>query len=176
MDRFGTGLRSNLKLLYESYGGLRSLLRSEYVYLAAVVTALCWRWIAAGEWVPFAQAALPTLAGFSIAAYAVFFAVLDDRARLALRAPAAELGNRSPILILASAVSHTVVVQIVALLVSLVFKSKPFPIMDGWERYAEVVNGIFSFVGGFMTIYGVILVLASVLSIFRILEIGSRVK
>lgn len=176
MDKSGTGLRSSLKLLYSSYGGWRALVRSEYVYVAAVVTGLCWRWILSGEWVVFAQAALPTLAGFSIAAYAVFFAVLDEKARLALKAPASALGGRSPILILASAVSHTVVVQLAALLFSLVFKSRPFPMLPGWEQAADVTNVLAAFFGAFLTVYGVTLVLASVLSIFRILEIGTKVK
>ncbi|MBR0555471.1 hypothetical protein J5J10_07235 [Ciceribacter sp. L1K23] len=117
---------------------------------------------------------MPTLAGFSIAAYALYFAVLGEGARKALSVPSPELGNRSPLLVLASTVSHAVIVQISALLISVVFRSKPFNVIKGMEREAEVFNIVVSSFGHFMFVYGIVLVLASVLSVFKVLEIQSK--
>src|SRR5690606_27272094 len=115
-------------------------------------------------WPETAKAILPQLAGFSVAAYALFFAVLDERTRNALRAPSDKLGGRSPLLILASSISHAVIVQILAVLVALVYVSKPFPACSSLP--SESANIAFGTIGLFMLIYGVVLVLAAVLSIF----------
>jgi hypothetical protein len=170
----GTGLRESLNLLYRNYGGWRSLITSEYFWLSVVLSGACWRIGVDEKWADLAKSILPTLAGFSIAAYAIFFAVLDERARNALRAPAPELGNRSPLLILASSISHAVFIQICALLLAVVFPAKPFPFVLCFGEWNKAVNLIVSFSGLFLTVYGVVLVLAAVLSIFRIFEIRTR--
>jgi hypothetical protein len=114
------------------------------------------------------------LAGFSVAAYALFFAILDEHARDLLRAPAPTLGNRSPLLILASSVSHAVLVQILAVFVSLIYQAKPFPYCAEFESFGHAVNAAVSCAGLFLFVYGILLVVASVLSIFRVLEISTR--
>lgn len=174
MDDGSTGLRESVVILYRNYGGYRSLFRSEYFWLAFFLTALSWRLIVNEQWAETARSVLPTLAGFSIAAYAIFFAVLDERARNALRAPAPELGNRSPLLILASSISHAVLVQIFALVLAIVFPAKPFPYVECLAQPSRALNLAVSAIGVFSTLYGVVLILAAVLSIFRILEIRTR--
>lgn len=175
MDESKTGLRESLSLLYKNYGGWRSLFRSEYFWVAVVLTGLSWRFGVDERWTDTAKAVLPTLAGFSIAAYAIFFAVMDERMRGALQKPAPELKNRSPLLILASSISHAVLIQIVALLFSVVFPAKPFNTVADLVCVAKILNLAFSFAGLFCTLYGIILVLAAVLSIFRVLEIRTRI-
>ncbi len=174
MNNGHTGLRQSLGILYRSYGGFKSLAVSEYFWLAVILTALSWRIGVNEEWTDIARSVLPTLAGFSIAAYALFFAVLDERAREALRAPSAELDNRSPLLILASSISHAVFVQVTALIIAIVFPTKPFPVLNCFIDAASWANYVVSFLGLFLMVYGVVLILAAVLSIFRILEIRSR--
>jgi hypothetical protein len=139
------------------------------------LSAICWRYATSDAWAELAKSVLPTLAGFSIAAYAVFFAVLDERTRDALRAPSDKLGGRSPLLILASAVSHGVVVQIFAMLIAIVYLSKPIPYSLYYSKHIEISNTIFSAFGLFWTVYGISLVVASVLSIYRVLDIRARI-
>jgi len=112
---------------------------------------------------------LPQLAGFSVAAYALIFAVLNERTRNALRAPSPKLGGRSPLLILASSISHAVIIQIISVVSALIYSSKPFPSVD--PTLSEVVNMTAGAVGMFLLAYGIVLVIAAVLSIFKILEI-----
>jgi hypothetical protein len=169
-----TGFLTNISALYKNYGGLQSLVRSAYFWISLIVSGLCWRFIPNEAWPDLAKDILPQLAGFSVAAYALFFAVLDERSRKALREPAEQLGGRSPLLILASSISHAVIVQIVAVLVALTYSSKPFPTCD--VTLANSVNMTFGAIGLFLLIYGVTLVLAAVLSIFKILEIEARAK
>lgn len=175
MTRPATGLISNLRILYQSYGGVAGLLKSEYFYVALFFTGLCWRLATNDAWADLAKSVLPTLSGFSIAAYAIFFAVLDESTRGALRAPSPDLGDRSPLLVIASAISHAVVVQIAGLMLAIVFSAKPLPTLSCMSDFYIATNAAFSAVGLFVTIYGIILILASILSIFRILEIRSRI-
>lgn len=172
MSSLGTSLLENLRAMYRSYGGPKSVLRSAYLWIALVLSAVSWRRIADESWSSAAQAILPNLAGFSIAAFAILFAILDARARRALRAPAEKLGGRSPLLVLASSVTHSVVVQIFALLFAFSFVAKPFPTVPGYECAAVVVTLAFSAVGLLIFLYAVVLVLATVLTIFKILEIA----
>lgn len=175
MAKTATGLISNLRILYQSYGGMRGLIRSEYFYVALFFTAVCWRLATNDAWADLAKSVLPTLSGFSIAAYAIFFAVLDESTRGALRAPSPALGDRSPLLIIASAISHAVVVQITGLLLAIAFIAKPLPTLSCMAEIARLANAIYSATGLFLTMYGIVLILASILSIFRILEIRSRI-
>lgn len=174
MAKSKTGLLRTLRILYASYGGVHSLVRSEYFYVSVVLSLLCWRLRVNGSWSDLARSILPTLSGFSIAAYAIFFAVLDERTRDALRAPAEALENRSPLLILASSISHAVVVQLAGLVLAIVFLAKPFPAVAGFSAWSVTVNVTYSALGLLVTLYGIVLVMASILSIFRILEIRSR--
>jgi len=169
-----TGLFSTLGILYKSYGGFRGLFSSEYFYISLIITCVCWRLTLGDDWSNLAKDVLPTLSGFSIAAYAIFFSVLDEGSRDALRAPASELGDRSPLLMIASGISHAVVVQIIGLMLAIIFSAKPLPVIPCMERFSKTTNIFYSSVGLFVTIYGIILILASVFSIFRILEIRSR--
>lgn len=169
-----TGFLPNISALYKNYGGLQSLVQSAYFWISVAVSGLCWRFVPDEAWSDLAKDILPQLAGFSVAAYALFFAVLDERSRKALREPAEQLGGRSPLLILASSISHAVIVQIIAVLFALIYSSKPFPTCEA--TFAATANNVFGAVGLFLLIYGVTLVLAAVLSIFKILEIEARAK
>lgn len=167
----GTGFLENLKLVYHSYGGWRSCVRSGYTWLAILVTALTWPRALDGKWADTSLQVLPTLAGFSIAAYAVYFSVLSEKDREALMLPEPTLDYRSPFLILVSGISHAVFMQICGILTAMIFAAKPFPTPVGFSELAKVVNIGISLVGMFLSSYGIILIVASVFSIFRILHI-----
>lgn len=173
MSSYGTSLGENLKALYRSHGGPKTLVKSAYFWIAGAISILTWRRATDETWATIAQSILPTLAGFSIASFAILFAILDTRARQALRAPAAQLNNRSPLLVLASSVTHAVLVQVTTLLYSIVFASKPFPVLEGYGGVATVLTLIASAFGLLLLLYAVILVIATALTVFKILEIAS---
>jgi hypothetical protein len=138
------------------------------------LTALCWPSVISESWKNAAMGSLPTLAGFSIAAYAILFAVLDERSRRALASPEPDLENRSPLLVIVGIVTHAVITQIVTLLYAFCFDQKPLPMLFSTID-SKVVNMLFSAVGLFLFIYSVTLILASILTLFRVLEIRTRV-
>ncbi|CUX14815.1 hypothetical protein O9X90_14845 [Agrobacterium leguminum] len=170
-DHSGTGFFENLKLVYHSYGGWRSFVSSAYTWIAIVVTTLTWPKAVDGKWVETTLQVLPTLAGFSIAAYAVYFSVLSERDREALLEPEPTMGDRSPFLVLVSGISHAVFVQICGILAAIIFAAKPFPTPAGFAEFAKGVNIALSLAGMFLSSYGIILIIAAVFSIFKVLHI-----
>jgi len=169
-----TGMIASLRLVYSSHGGLRSIFRSGYFWFSGAMTTLCWPSIKSETWANAALSSLPTLAGFSIAAYAILFAVLDERSRRALSAPEPDLDNRSPLLIIVGVVTHAVVTQVLTLLYAFTFEQKPLPPSIAIIA-PETANHFFSALGLFLFVYSVILILASILTLFRVLEIRTRV-
>lgn len=182
MAKLGTGLSANLSILYRVYGGLASVVRSGYFLVSVVLTAISWKLTLTMEWIDLSQSILPTLSGFSIAAYALFFAVLDKEDQKKLFSPLPELGNRAPLMILAASITHAVIVQLFSILYSVVFMSFPLlaaPLIvsgraEAWERPFEFIGLFLSSVGSLAFFYSVCLIAACVLSIFRLLEIKSR--
>lgn len=171
-----TGLFENIKLLYDHYGGYKSLISSGYCWISVIITLFAWPLIASEQWIKdIAFPILPALAGFSIAAYAIYFAVLGEGARKALAKPSPELGGRSPLLVLLSSITHAVIIQVSTLLMAIIFLAKPLPTLKGYEQAADWINLAVSALGLFMTIYAIILVIGAVLSIFKISEIQTRI-
>lgn len=173
MNDFQSGMLESMGLVYASHGGIRALLVSGYFWLSVILTMLCWQSFSSEDWIPIALAALPTFAGFSVAAYAILFAVLDEKARNALAAPEPSLGGRSPLLVIVGTVTHAVLVQVIAMLFAFCFQHKPLPMFLHFIRL-ETANMVWSAMGVFLFLYSISLVLASVLTIFRILEIRTR--
>ena len=170
IDKMKTALFGNLISLYRSYGGLWAILTSGYFFLSILLTVLCWRFIRSEEWITLSLSILPALAGFSMAAFAIMFAILDSKARAALRRPHEKLNNRSPLLVLASSICHAVIIQIFSLLFALVVKAKPFESGNFSGNQISAVNFAVSGFGLLIFIYSIALVIASIFSVYKILE------
>ena len=174
MSRNATSLFGGLGLIYRQYGGVSAVIASAYFWSSAVLAAVCWRFVQSEAWLPLSFGILPSIAGFSVAAYALIFAVLDRDALNVLAPPSADLDGRSPILMVASSISHAVIVQISALIYALVFQSKPFA-FEIPNVSAKTGNLIWSGIGLLMTIYGIVLVVGATISVFRLLTIRASI-
>jgi preprotein translocase subunit SecE len=132
---------------------------------------------------------MPSLTGFTIAAFAIIFAILDEKMLHALTI-SDDFGG-SPMAKIAAAIGHAVLIQVTALILAIAFKtvnleefieltasemnkicwpSSTFLVSANW------IKNIGSALGLFCTYYGVMLVLAAVLSIFRMQLIVANAK
>lgn len=168
-----SNLQNNLTLLYKNYGGLRTIFCSSYFWISGVCTFASWRWIVEEQWIEKAQSILPALAGFSIASFAILIALFDPKDRRALKAPSEQLGGKSPLLSLVSSICHAIIIQIAALILSAVIESKSIPTPCVFSGASHVVNIVSSGVGLFLFYYGILLVMAMVLKIFRTVDLAS---
>ena len=160
------------------------MLRSSYFYISIVLSAVCWPIWLSGDWADIAQAVLPNLTGFSIAAFAILFSILSKDQIELLRTPAASLNDRSPLLVLASTIGHAVVVQASAILIAICYRPSSYSEVAAWfttrrklvEQILKIVDIGISSLGLFFCIYSIILVVAAVTTIFRLLEIVNKGK
>lgn len=180
MNKDSSGIFENLRLVYLSYGGVASLLKSGYFWVSLLLMLLSAQSALDFSWPERALAIMPSLAGFSVAAFAIFFSVLDTKLQDALKKPAAELDGRSPLLVITSIVVHAVFIQVLATVFAFVALSDPVKFLLGFSSNSTLavtlfyMSRIFSFFGLFLTIYGLLLVIAAALTIFRVAEIRSR--
>jgi len=67
----------NLQKLYRNYGGIKAVMTSWYFWVAAFLSVLSYEAIFDFSWVGITLSVLPSLTGFTIAAFAIIFAILD---------------------------------------------------------------------------------------------------
>ena len=167
----------NLKILYKAYGGFGAILRSLYFWISVLLCAVSYFFMVDLGWENLSISIMPSMIGFTVAAFALMFAILDQRA-FGLLLPRGKDGN-SPIITIASNITHAVSIQVLSLLIALSrslishasivsrFKMCNFDI----NYYIDYGSSALSIIGLFMTYYGLLLVVATILSIFRILSI-----
>ncbi|MEH6489654.1 hypothetical protein [Hyphomonas oceanitis] len=165
----------NLGDVYASLGGISAIFSSSYFILSIVLSLMGWRSIFVdndiNSWTTTIIAIFPSLAGFSIAAFALLFALLDQRTKELLGKPSERFGGNSPLMIVVSILTHALIVQVVAILYALSFQMKPFPDFLGISLWA---NKAFAYLGIWITFYGVLLMIAVVLTIFKMVELLNK--
>ncbi len=174
----------NLRILYLLHGGLESLIKSGYAWAALILWAISHGAVNNDAWADLALSLFPSITGFSIASFAIIFAVLKPTEIKVLLPP--NRSGRSPLLIVAASIVHTVVIQVAALIIATSKKLSGALISDPESSLLScckgldgLLNGIslaFSHIGLFLTYYGLFLVVGAILSVFRMLKIVSDTR
>lgn len=176
----------NLALLYRHHGGLREILTAPYFWSAAIFACIALFLGPSGAWASIALATLPSLAGFSIASFALIFSVIDKDTFSAL-APKDKTG-KSPLLQTVAIFVHVVCIQAVTLLIS------AFPKMESvgvWGYVSDAATArvphisstfylyapwVTTFFGYLLVFYSLIMVVALALSAFRLIVILAEIR
>ncbi|MBB3804275.1 hypothetical protein FHR51_000386 [Xanthomonas arboricola] len=163
-----------------TYGGWVSLIRSPYLAMAMLMTAVAYKVWMASDWWQMPQAILPNMLGFSLAGYAIFLSFGSDSFRGFLSK--VEVGGSSAFVKLTTTFMHFVMLQIVALLYSLVagFLAKILvPVDFPLAFLLPVLQMLFWAIGFMLFCYALTSTLASVIAIFRVVrwfDVYSRKK
>jgi len=177
------GAAKVLHLYWATYGGLGALLRSPFFHAAAVCTLLCVPLWWTGAWWERSISIIPSVLGFSIAAFTLLLGIGDEgfRRRLATKRKAerpSTLTNTS------SGIFHFIVVQVVALVYALFASGKPLTfIVDTFDL--AIPSGFFGLVllclakvfrafGFFFLCYALFTAVAATMSIFRLADLFSK--
>lgn len=170
----------NLRKLYAHYGGIKAIVKSSYFWVSILLAALSYQSIANFEWADKAVSVMPSLTGFTIAAFAIIFAILEPEMLRKLMATDGD--GRSPIAEIAASIGHAVFIQVSAMIIAI--SSKLVDLTTVIEKVADWIFSkgyspiiflcamdwlalFFSAAGLLFTYYGVMLVLAAILSIVR---------
>lgn len=170
-------VRNELLQVWKRYGRCAALIRSPFLHLSILLAAASvGAWWSKDWWLP-GMAVIPSLLGFSVATFAVFVAIGDDKFRSSL----ANGGARKidALLDIYSSFLVLIAVQVVALLFSLFASSRPmssalalFDINIGsLPEYARqtirALSAYFRFSGWLLIVYSVVAILPMSLSVFR---------
>lgn len=175
-------MRKGLATLYSAYGGFGKLLKSPYLWLSAVFGLIVAYSSKNLTWPDLAISTIPSLTGFSIAAFAIFFSILTDTQRSILLEP--RRSGVAPLVSLLSTVGHAIIVQVFALFsaglaisldgMALVRVSELFYSIYGVSEF--VVTKLVPFIGATLVFYSWLLMIAIALDVFALLGIVSRIK
>lgn len=173
----------NLRILYRAHGGTAAILRSYYFWIAVILTILAAFSERPMDWSSIAIGSLPSLTGFSIASFALVFAVANGDVIARLSPP--DASGYSPLLRTVAIFAHAVVVQVFTLVIA----SIPYParltkelvrFFPDFFQHACVQSLLLysdaarNSVGAFLVIYSLMLVLALGLSAFRLVELVTK--
>lgn len=167
-------LRDAFKRYWRDYGGLISISTSPQFHISILVTALTYNIWVVPRWVELSTSIIPNLLGFSIGTYALFFSLLSENMRSGLQYLKDNRGT-SYLDQLNSLFFHMIVVQLVALVYAIGFKSTLITDILGLVYGADVSECIVlyprligSVIGCVLMIYSVLNVLGAALAIYRI--------
>lgn len=172
-----------LKILYDEYGGFGNLLRSGYFWTAVAFCAASSFFIGINHWQDVAIGALPSLAGFSIASYALIFSALS-REQIVILIKKDDEGD-SPLLYTAATIVHAIFIQVLTLVLASMERmanqiDPSYTFCNFSQARSDCIDFLLSservidFIGVFLVHYSFLLVLAAALSLFRMLVIISK--
>ncbi|MHC6050652.1 hypothetical protein ACYT84_02585 [Ralstonia solanacearum] len=170
---------------WNAYGRWVAILTSPYLHVSIVLTViLSHLWIRGGWWSD-AIAALPTMIGFAIGAYAIVLGFGDERFRAVIMLR--RNGDTSPYVKISASLAHFIVVQIAALLAAFIGKGLNFGLNTrkglGALIFAAVGNIDFvhdwiapsgNFIGFVLFIYAIATAMATAMAIFRLTTLVER--
>jgi len=171
------GVRNNLRVYFDAYGGWKEICVSPYLHAATVLAILTpGIWTRQGWWdIPLGV--LPNVIGFTLGGYAILIAFGDERFKTLLTTPSDEHPVSAFLAINATFV-HFLLIQIGALLLAITAKSRPF---SYFEEMTEVGKWLGQYVllrrsiaytswflGYVVFLYALTLAFAATAAVFRV--------
>lgn len=175
------GVRTVLSKYWGIYGRWEALRNSPFLHFAVLLTVLCTPLWWSENWWEKSLSVIPTILGFSIAAFALLLGVGTDHFKMLI-------GTRNPkkahstLTKTSASFFHFVLVQAIAIVLALIASGRPlswaFEALPGAELRDSVVlivlSKTFRFAGFFFLSYALLTSIAATLSIFRLSTVFSK--
>lgn len=151
------------------YGGMKAMVSSPYFGVSLALTAMTVATWFGSDWWTIPAAILPNIIGFTIGGYAILVSFGDEDFKQRIAGKWAGDDGHSPYMIVNASLVHAILVQIAALVASVVFKSIAFlsyyELKSFWLAVPGTIIGGFSF---FLFIYSLVLLMPLALNIFEV--------
>lgn len=158
---------------WKAYGGFRALIKSPYLLLSVIISALLYPHWSEPMWWDDVLSIMPNLLGFSLGGYAMWIAIGDDDFRQLISGEDAD-GKTSPYMEMNAAFVHFILLQLLSIILALITKAYYFPLPQG-HYILEFLGGYFSYVciaGYFLAylvfIYALLSAFAATLALLRV--------
>lgn len=165
------GVQTIFARYWHAYGGSKALLRSPYLHFALVLLVITWGTWSRPLWWDLAIDVLPSLLGFTLGGFAIFLGFGDEKFRALLsERDEDEPDETSPYVGLCATFAHFVLIQVLALTVSLVAKAWAGSVIppDALDKCLSFPWLILSGLGYGLFLYSVTSSLAASFHVFRI--------
>lgn len=157
-----TGLYSNLKDYFDSYGGWIEILKSPYFALSFIANLFLYKSWTTSLWIKDVKEIIPSILGFSLGAYAIIATFGNERFQDLI---ADEEENKNTLYRkINTTFIHFILTQVLSLLLAVMCTSLLSESYGFWEI-------IISFIGNLVFVYSIFLSMAAVMTIFRITKI-----
>lgn len=175
----------NIRLLYRFYRAGRGIFLSAYFLTATVLALIVGVAFGFGPWYEMAHNTLPSLAGFSIAAFAIIFVVLKPE-QISVLLKSKSDNDKPPLLSVGSAICHAILVQVFTILLAGIVMSVDGQAVldlcctvtpsDGCLRLLHILGWLLGLGGYILLFYSWLLVLAAALSVLRMMALAGGVR
>ena len=176
MARAYSSLLSILSRYWQDYGGLSEWIKSPFVHVSALVAALNVLQVIDYPWRQLSISALPTILGFSLAAYTITFTLMGSRLHSALSLAIYPGRNASLLISVNATFFHVVFIQALALIFSIVTNGTFFWVQLGTQLDIDTLTGraliiviyFTELIGSFLVNYAIILLFSIAIAMFRL--------
>lgn len=169
-----------IKQYWKSYGGLKAMFGSPYLHVSLFILLCTFGFWSDDKWWNQSLSILPNLLGFTLGGFAIFLSLGSDefRSLLASNDEVEESFDKSSYMIVVSAFIHFVVIQIFALIISIIANAsqhttKPDCISNNINNLLSVILGAFGY--GFF-LYSLVLSLSVCFAIYRLASLFSKIE
>lgn len=169
------------KLYWNAYGGFHAFWASYYFLIPLIITLFCRNhWLNNKEWINDPLTILPSLLGFTLAGYAMWLSVGNEKLKILLSSKFNKKKNEySFFMQINSSFIHFVIFQIIALILVYFLKyndidyfikiiEEHYILFNSTIAVLDFIGNLFNAIGFFLFIYSIFTMLATVLGIFRI--------
>ena len=175
----------NIRLLYRYYSAGGGIWRSPYFWISVGLAVGIGSVFGFGPWYTMAHNTLPSLAGFSVAAFAIIFVVLRPDQITALLKSKDE-NDKPPLLTVASIICHAILIQVLTITLAGIVVSSDYQEVVSFCCSGDSLNcylvalrylkwGV-NFLGYFLLFYSWLLVLAAALSVLRLMALAGGAR
>lgn len=167
---------------WKTYGGADAVFYSPYFLIASALTVLTLPGWAQMNWWDLPTTILPNVLGFTIAGYAIFLSLGDEKFREAIAGSKAS-GEPSPYLEIGVSIFHFIVVQVVAILIGSLAKvlERIFCVLptsclgdtqrtDAWWALKTIIGWIIAFLGNLTFYYALGCALGAAVLILQLIK------
>lgn len=158
---------------FKAYGGFKNLFGSRFFWAAIFITAISYPYWNNKDWWNVVTTVLPTILGFTVAAFALVIGIGTGVFKRQLHRPGKD-GNPSLYIKVSGIFVHQIVIQASAIIFAVTLAALwlwPVPTEEPWVEINEYARKISWAIGFFLFSYSLVLIIAGALNLYTLAKL-----